>query len=160
MKLAACTHETAGQQLHQLSVRRPVQLYVSKTKRKAATELHLPAEVQQLLTHDHLAASLHAVHLRDTSMKRMHRILRHYRRRYSTLVAFVPSDMTGGHLGLQVALPCLACIQGVGADMPEPCGCVHSSNAISPAGSGQALARTFGTVSPCKASGGWISVKG
>ena len=72
-----------------------VQLYVSKTKRKTAAAMELAPELQRLLTHDHLAASLHAVHLRDTCFKRMHRILRHYRRRYSTLVAFVPSGSTG-----------------------------------------------------------------
>ena len=83
-----------------------VQLYVSKTKRKTAAALQLAPKLQELLTQDHLAASLHAVHLRDTTLKRMHRILRHYRRRYSTLVAFVPSGRTGD---LPVHLPKLIC---------------------------------------------------
>ena len=90
------SHASKTKRRTSVELKRPrLQLYVSKTKRKTAAALQLSPKLQQLLTQDHLASSLHAVHLRDTTLKRMHRILRHYRRRYSTLVAFVPSGQTG-----------------------------------------------------------------
>ena len=77
-----------------------MQLYVSSTKRKALAGLtaagEVPSSTQELLTTNHLATSLHAVHSRDATFKRMHRLLRKYRQRYTTVIAFVPSSGSAG----------------------------------------------------------------
>ena len=76
------------------------QMYVSSTKRKALAALEaagsMSPHLQALLTFNHLAASLHALHSRDASFKRMKRIMRKYGRRYTTLVAFLPADASAG----------------------------------------------------------------
>ncbi|KAK9786081.1 hypothetical protein WJX73_006448 [Symbiochloris irregularis] len=79
----------------QVAMRLQLKLYISRTKRKAQSALKLPESAAGLLTAEHTHAKLHAVRLRDITFKQLHRLMRKYRGRYSTMVAFLPSGAAG-----------------------------------------------------------------
>ncbi|KAK9843634.1 hypothetical protein WJX81_000325 [Elliptochloris bilobata] len=83
---------TIGKERLFLEVARALQrkVYVSASKLRVLQALGLPPEYSCLLTTNDKAAHLQAVPLWRVRLKHMARILRHYRGRYNTIVAFRP----------------------------------------------------------------------
>lgn len=66
-------------------------VYVGKTKRQILACLNLTSEQRAMLTTDDTKTNLHVVDMASTSFKKMAAILKYYKSRYDSVVAFKPT---------------------------------------------------------------------